>query len=101
MNYDNIIMAVSEASGIPAHEIAGPCRRQPVCDARAIAALEMLRAGMSLAQASRALGRHHTTIINARRKYRALYDTCPKFRAKAQACEAACRAGQLNQERCR
>lgn len=90
VDYIGIIHAASAASGIPAQDITSPCRIQRVCDARAIAAFEMLRAGMSLPAVGHALGgRHHSTVINARRTYFALYDTCPIFRAQAQACREA------------
>lgn len=87
--YKEIISAAAGASGIPARAISGPRRIQRFCDARAIAAFEMLRIGMSLSAVGRALRRHHTTIINSRRTYLALYDTCPEFRAKADACREA------------
>ncbi len=89
----DVIAVCAEVLGCGPYQITGRNRRPPLPDYRHIAAVQLLNSGYSTTQAGQALaGRDHSTIINSRKKYEALYDTDPVFRVKADAVAAACNA---------
>lgn len=94
----SVMEACCAVLGYTPAAIAGPSRKRRLTDARAIVAAELIHAGATLSQAGRALGRHHTTVMSARSTYLALYDTCPEFRAKADACREAVEGIAANQK---
>lgn len=57
-----IVHAVAQATGIPASEIYGRCRKAHVCRARQIVMLAAFERGMGLSEIGRALGRDHATV---------------------------------------
>ena len=63
-----IVLSVSKRSGIPASDIIGPSRKQPIFDARAYAMALCRSKGFSYPQIGHHFSRDHATVIYAVRK---------------------------------
>ena len=69
MNGRPILDASSQATGIKAHRIIGPEQFQPIVDARAVAAVALYRAGLTMAGIGKMMARDHSTISHLVREF--------------------------------